>query len=297
MPIPAAQLEIWSQQPASGPSRDTYAAVKNVLEDKSSPFASKQPDIFLQGSYANDTNVARDSDVDVVTCIGSTFGHDANTLATDQFEAFKRAYPDPSAYGYRQYKQDVGRWLTQYYGTGVRIGSKAIFIPAGQNRRECDVLAAIEYRYYYEFISVSNQRYAKGICFYLSDGTQIVNFPKQHSDNCTAKHQATNSSFKRTVRVYKNMRNYLVDRSLLADGIAPSYFIEGMLHNVENNRFGGILTDTFLATYNFILQADRSQFRCANGIHMLLGNSQISWPAANCQEFLAAIGRLWTGWR
>jgi hypothetical protein len=89
----------------------------------------------------------------------------------------------------------------------------------------------------------------------------------------------------------------MVDRNLLADGVAPSYFIEGMLHNVLNDKFGKSFDDTFVATYNYIINADRSQFRCANGIHMLLGNSQVTWPAANCQTYLDALRQLWNNWR
>ena len=207
MAIPESQLQTWSKQGAVGASRDTYNAVKTVLEDKTAPFANQYPTVFLQGSYSNDTNVARDSDVDVVTFIETTFAHDAQTLVAEQYQAFERAHPSAS-YSYQQFKTDVTRWLVQKYGTGVRSGKKAIYIPAGMNRRECDVLPAIEYRYYYKFSSMTDQSYAKGICFYLQDGTQIVNFPKQHSDNCTTKHQATHSWFKPTVRVYKNMQLY-----------------------------------------------------------------------------------------
>jgi len=297
MAIPEAQLETWSHQPAPGPSRTTYAAVKGVLEDAAAPFASKQPDVYLQGSYGNDTNVARESDVDVIASIASTFAHDAATLPQDQYQAFQRAYPTNASYTHNQFKLDVAGWLTQKYGNGVRSDRKALYIPAGQNRRDCDVLPAIEYRYYYQFSAMADQRYARGICFYLTDGTQIVNFPKQHSDNCTAKHQATNSWFKRTVRVYKNMRNYVVERGLLGDGIAPSYFIEGMLYNVPNPMFGNNFGATFVTTLNHIWNANRSEFRCANGIHALLGNTLVSWPSANCDAYLNALSRLWNDWR
>ncbi len=296
MAIPEGKLETWSHQGAAGPSRDTYASVKRTLEDPGAPYANKSPDVFLQGSYANDTNVARDSDVDVVACIDATFAHDADTLSADQFQAFQRAHPSSAPYTYHQYKQDVARWLTQRYGNSVRPGRKAIYIPAGPNRRECDVLPAIEYRYYYRFISLADQDFARGICFYLPDGTQIVNFPKQHATNCTTKHQATNSWFKRTVRVYKNMRNYMVDRNLLRDGVAPSYFIEGMLYNAPHRNFGTSFDATFVATFNHIVNADRAEFLCANGIHRLLGNSPATWPAANCQAYLDALRQLWNGW-
>jgi hypothetical protein len=295
--IPEGQLEIWSKQGATGPSRNTYGAVKRVLEDKASPFADKDPNIFLQGSYSNDTNVARDSDVDVVAFILATFAHDANTLPVEQYQAFERAYAGSASYSYQQYKADVTKWLVEKYGSGVRPGNKAIYIPAWQNRRECDVLPAIQYRSYSRFNSPADQSYAEGICFHLSDGTQIVNFPKQHSDNCTIKHQATNSWFKPVVRMYKNMRNHMVDQSQLRDGVAPSYFIEGLLHNVPNDKFGNTLGDTFAATFNYVVGADRSTFKCANGIHRLLGISHVTWPATNCETYLGALRQFWSNWK
>ena len=295
MAVPEAQLVTWSHQPAPGPSRDTYAAVKAVLEDNGAPFAHNNPDVYLQGSYGNDTNVVRESDVDVVASIATAFWHDAHTLPPEQYQAFERAYPGSASYSYSQYKADVAAWLTRKFGS-VRTGSKAIHIPAGQNRRDCDVLPAIEYRYYYRFNSMADQSYKSGVCFYLLDGTLVVNFPKQHSENCSAKHQDTSSWFKPSVRIYKNMRNYMVDRGLLQDGVAPSYFIEGMLYNVQNDRFGASFANTFLATHRFIVNADRSTFRCANGIHPLLGNSRVSWTAANCNTFLDALAGLWNRW-
>ena len=293
MPIAKSQLETWSKQGVPGPSRDTYAAVKRILEDKAAPYAGKDADIFLQGSYGNDTNVSRDSDVDVVAFIATTFAHDAPTLAADQYQAFEKTYVGTASYSYQQYKKDVLTWLTSKYGNGVRAGKKAIYIPAGQTRRECDVLPAIQYRYYYRFNNALDQSYAPGICFYLQDGTQIVHFPKQHSANCTTKHQDTKSWFKPTVRIYKNMRNYMIERKQLTDGVAPSYFIEGMLYNVPNEKFGTSYEDTFVNTFNFLSSADRSSFKCANGIHTMLGTTPVTWRSENCLTYLEALKALW----
>ncbi|MBB2768262.1 UNVERIFIED_ORG: hypothetical protein GGD59_000507 [Rhizobium esperanzae] len=296
MAIPEHQLETWSGQPAPGPSRDTYGAVKEALQDRTSPFADKRPDIFLQGSYGNDTNVARDSDVDVVSLTTATFYHDAHTLPPDQYAAFGRTYGEAAAYTYQHYKADVTAWLVKSYGSGVAPGKKAIFIPAGKNRRDCDVLPAMEYRYYYRFGTITDQSYASGICFFLPDGTQIANFPKQHSENCTVKHQQTKTWFKHTVRCYKNMRNYMIDRGLLQEGVAPSYFIEGLLYNAPNAKFGTTFQNTIVETFNYLFEADRSQFTCANGIHSLVGNSPVTWRADNCQTYLNAMRRLWQDW-
>jgi hypothetical protein len=297
MAIPEQQLETWSHRGSIQQSRDTYATVKASLEDSSSPYSLKTFESFLQGSYANDTNVYRESDVDVVMRLDSTWYHDANLLPREQYEAFERAYPGSANYSLMQFKADVAAWLARKFN-GLKVGPKALHIPAGGARRDCDVLVCAHFRYYYAFGGPGNERLEHGICFFLSDGTRVVNFPKQHGDNCTAKHKDTKEWFKPTVRIYKNMRNHLVANKALPAGVAPSYFIEGMLWNVPPDQFGKSYEDTFVATYNFLANADRSAFRCANGIQLLLQNgSQTSWAPQQCEAFLTALRDLWTNWR
>ena len=296
MAIPESQLETWAKQGSVAQSRDTYATVQKTLDDSGSHYYLKSFESFLQGSYANDTNVYRDSDVDVVMRLDSAWYHDAPLLQKGQYEAFERAYPGAADYGLPEFKAQVAAWLKQKFN-GVTVGSKAMFIPGSGARRDCDVLVCARFRYYYRFNSMSDESYAEGICFFLKDGTQIVNFPKQHSDNCTAMHKATSQWFKPTVRIYKNMRNHLVESNILKDGIAPSYFIEGMLWNVSADKFGKSYDDTFVATFNYLVNADRSTFKCANGIHALLqANSHVAWSAANCQAYLDALRNLWNNW-
>ena len=54
---------------------------------------------------------------------------------------------------------------------------------------------------------------------------------------------------------------------------------------------------TFVETFNYVLNADRSKLTCANGIHPLLGNSHVTWPAPNCETYLRVLAQLWNNWR
>lgn len=294
MAVPESQLETWSHQGAIARSRDTYATVRSVLEDTNSPYFPKDFYIRLQGSYANDTNVYRDSDVDVIIRLDSAFYHDASLLPADQYRIFERKYPGTATYGLPEFKTEVANWLRQKFGK-VDVGQKAIFIAGDGKRRDCDVLPCAKFKHYYR-VTEHDESFTDGICFFLRDGTRIVNFPVQHIDNCTAKHQATNQWFKPTVRLCKNMRNYLVDRNVLQDGVAPSYFIEGMLWNVPSEKFGASFDSTFVEAFNYVASADRSVFKCANGIHSLLGTTPVNWPAGDCQAYLDALRHLWNNW-
>src|ERR1700751_1344006 len=60
-----------------------------------------------------------------------------------------------------------------------------------------------------------------GMCFFTPDNSQIANYPNQHCENLTAKHQATNNKFKPLVRIFKNMRSKLIEDGLIEEGSAP----------------------------------------------------------------------------
>jgi hypothetical protein len=296
MAIPEIQLETWSHQGAVTGSCDTYNEVKKVLEASTVPYALQDYKVFLQGSYGNDTNVYKESDVDIVIQLNQTFKSDLSALPPDQIAAWDKAYSN-SSYGYYDFRKEILQVLKDRYGSDVKAGDKAIAIAANGNRRKADVITALQYRRYYKFNGFFDEAYDVGICFYNGAGNLIANYPKQHSENMTTKHQLTASWLKPTVRIVKNMRNRLVDAKTIASGIAPSYYIEGLLYNVPNDKFGTSYADTFANAMNWILQADRSTFVCANEQYYLLrDNAHTCWPNANCEKFLSALRSSWNNW-
>ena len=99
--------------------------------------------------------------------------------------------------------------------------------------------------------------------------------------------------FKPMVRVMKNMHSKLVADGVLWNDTAPSYYIEGLLYNVPNDKFCGSYADIFCNCVNWPLQTDRSTLRCANEQYFLLGNSNVQWTSNECDQFLNAVVSLW----
>ena len=96
------------------------------------------------------------------------------------------------------------------------------------------------------------------------------------------------------VRVFKNMRNTMIEKRLLADGVAPSYFIEGMLWNVPNDKFTGDYRDMWVALLQLGRQGRRDEAACANDLYWLVrDNSAVCWPSANFHTFTAALKKYW----
>lgn len=297
MAIPESQLSTWSAQGSKTQSASTYQTIYNVLRDPNAPYAGKTFDIFLQGSYGNDTNIYADSDVDVVMRLTSIYYHDTGLLTAADKQRFD-ANPGGGTYSFAIFKREVAAWLTQNFGNGVRAGNKAIFVPGNGSRRDADVLACVEHRRYRSYAVQYSTDFDDGICFWTNSNDKIVNYPKQHSANCTAKHQATNNRFKANVRVIKNMRNAMIRDKLLAEGTAPSYFLEGMLSNVPNTSFESTFQMTFPNYMNWLRQCDKSQLRCGNRIHPLLQDgSQVSWNSRDFGTFIDTAVRYWNNWR
>lgn len=294
MTIPEAQLETWSHQGSIQQSANTYGIIKNALEATRSAYAEKNYQVFLQGSYANDTNIYAESDVDIVIRLDSTFYRDLSRLPEDQQEAYKKAYRS-AEYPYSDFKNDVLSQLNNKFPTSILPGNKATKIEAGGSRRNADVLIAAQFRRYHSFISLGNERYHEGVCFFDASDTRIENFPKQHSQNCTTKHQATNSRFKKVVRIFKNMRSKLIDEGMIGRTTAPSYFIEGLLYNVPNSAFVSNYSDCVANCLVWLLETDKDDLVCANELFYLLREgSPNSWNPQNCDDFLNAAVELFS---
>ena len=99
-------------------------------------------------------------------------------------------------------------------------------------------------------------------------------------------------------RVMKNLRGKLVADGTIKSKLAPSYYIEGLLYNVPDDKFGGSYQDCFINAINWLQnEADKGELVCANEQYYLLrDNSHTGWPRADCESFLNAASSLWTEW-
>ena len=277
-------------------SKETYATVKLALESTYAGYADKKYNVFLQGSYGNDTNIYKESDVDVVIRLDSIFTYDINNLPPDQKIAFQAAHP-AAMYTHTHFRHHVLEVLYNRFGDAVVPGTKAVKINPLHNRRKTDVLIATQHKKFSSWYGPENDMQITGISFHKADGTRVSNYPKQHRENLVTKNQATGEWFKHIVRICKNARQKLIDQGVIAAGVAPSYYIEGLLYNAPNNLFGTSYDASMVSVINWLLEADRSKFLCANQQYPLLdGNADVTWNSANCNAYLDGLVELWRDW-
>lgn len=298
MSIPEGQLETWSKVGSQVQSKETYATIRNALNITTAPYVGKV-DIFLQGSYGNDTNVfGKESDVDMVIRSDAAYFRDLSRLTPMQQAMYEAGNSGVPGYPFQTFKADVIKVLKDKFGTDLDLThKKALKIKANGNRRGADVLVCQDFRRYTTYTG-NDSDYLTGVGFLTTDNTLIENYPKYHSTVLSAKHQVTKSWLKPTIRIFKNMRNRLIDDGKMKNGIAPSYYLEGLFWNAPDATFGTNYNTTVYNCLKWMNELDESKLMCANAMFSLIGdNSPVKWSSANFRTFRSQAIGLWNDWK
>ncbi len=228
-----ANFKEWSKPPtATEEQRCTNAesVVRNAIWSYPA-FATRNIDVFPQGSYRNGTNVRANSDVDIcVCCMEVWFSDIPNGYTKSDFGLVDATYT------YAEFKNDVRHALEEYLGAAaVSPGKKAFDLHANTYRVDADVVATFEHRRYR--VQAGQHSYTSGTEFHPDGGGSIVNWPHQNYENGTSKNTATGTRFKKLVRVLKRLRDEMVAEGNATARPIPSYLIECLVWNAPNSAF------------------------------------------------------------
>jgi hypothetical protein len=243
-------------------------------------------DIFLQGSYANHTNIRADSDVDIVVMTTHAYRGDPQRLSPAGRFAYHRTEPaDFTPYDLRR---EVHEALIDYYGGQyVAPRNKCITVRKRAGYVDADVVPCIEYHHYQQGGSTTS--YIEGISIHPLNGPPIVNFPKEHINNGQAKNGTCGMRYKPTVRQIKKLRNRAVDLGLLGDDDAPGYLLECMTYNVPDYEFVADDAQRLWDVVRWLYLADKANFMSCDGIHTLFGTDPGRFSAPRADVICKAL--------
>jgi len=225
------------RKPASETEEQRISNAISMIKDAisaSDKLKDKDIEIFVQGSYANNTNVRANSDVDVCVMLKETFYSE---------------YPDGKSrddYGFTEgtnnfdtYRSDLIKALNDKYGEdNIKLGNKSIKITGTSYRVEADAVPAFQYRNYKYINSSDPEKFIEGIKFYTANtNTQVVNYPKIHIKNGIDKNKDTQRRYKRLVRIFKRIRYKMIDDGEPVNKGVTSFLIECLLWNTPNSTF------------------------------------------------------------
>ena len=282
-----ALLALWSRQGDDAASARTYQSIKGAIESDAA-LRIRSVEVYLQGSYANATNISGDSDVDVVVQSAATFQYEHH----EQVSVIDRATIERSfnsaSYAYSTFKEDVARALHRAFPARTQEGNKALKVAATRGQVNADVVPAFDYRLYYR-----RDWFETGMVFWARNGEMFVNFPKQHRANGQAKNRQCGGNFKPTVRILKNLRNALYDSGALRNDSVPSYYVECLVANANDEKFHSHdlrqRVDDVLADLQAVLFVHGLGVRtpmCLNGVNPLFGDGNTQWNAEGARRFV-----------
>ncbi|MEU0792439.1 nucleotidyltransferase [Amycolatopsis sp. NPDC005961] len=213
------------------------------------PLAGRKYRVYAKGSYANNTNVRLNYDVDIAV---EYYGYFYSELAFDLKGKDKSAVNVKSSsdsYTRAEFKADILGALEKAYGeSAVDAGRIAYRVREKKTTLPADVVPCWEYRRY-DRIENGEPVFHQGSRVYPSDGGHKDNFPAQQLAEGIEKNNATGRRYKRMVRALKKLQTRLVENNELDEEL-PSYLTECLVYNVPNKYFNHA---TYLADMREVL--------------------------------------------
>lgn len=164
--------------------------------------------ILVQGSYANNTNIKRYSDVDVSVIL--------NPIIPISLEK-----------SFNSFKTKIYNALYRKFGSDVIRKNKSINVKGNTYRKSIDVVPAY---------SISSNL-ENGIQFLTDKGEKIINYPLKQIKNENSKNSQTNYMFKKYVRILKNIKEDMEETYIKSAKEVGSFQVESLLWNLDNNVF------------------------------------------------------------
>ncbi len=169
--------------------------------------------VLVQGSYANNTNIKRYSDVDVSVIS-------------------KPIIPISLEKSFNNFKTKIYNALYRKFGSDVVRKNKSINVKGNTYRKSIDVVPAYSI----------NTNLEDGIQFLTDKGEKIINYPLKQIKNENSKNSQTKYMFKKYVRILKNIKEDMEESYIQSAKEVGSFQVESLLWNLDDSVFNKYIT-------------------------------------------------------
>lgn len=233
MNITDDRLALWARPLSETEDAKCVSAREQITEAMRRKFGNSVR-VFLQGSYANRTNVRQDSDIDIVVVHNDIYFPDVSSLSEEQKSTYWASFT-PATYTYNDFRNEIHTVLSATFPNMVQSKEKCLKVAGNTTRMNADVIASFTHHRFYTPTDIGHT----GIAFNTLTGTRVESFPEQHYANGVSKNDRTGRSYKQVVRILKNVRNVLIENRSIEEGLVSSFFIECLVWNVPDEYFEG----------------------------------------------------------
>ncbi|HEI6817717.1 nucleotidyltransferase domain-containing protein [Yersinia enterocolitica] len=215
--------------PSSSTEQDKQDRTERMIREainSHAPFNNCSLKVYAKGSYANNTNVRSDSDVDIaVECTEVLYWK-----KTKESTSYTPGEPYNGIWTPEKLRAElITAMETKFPGQVNSSGATAIQINSNSARVDADVVPCFSYQYYLE------NEIRDGTKIFKTDGNDIVNYPAQQLENGIAKNKRTNYAYKKGVRLLKRIENAMAKDGIFRE--LPSFFMECLAYNCPDTVF------------------------------------------------------------
>lgn len=249
--------------PVYSSNQEYKRMIYSPLQDKN----NIQVAVFLQGSYASNTNVKGRSDVDIAVVDLSRF------RANYEYDKNRNDYGFKKSTSSINIKNIILSGFIEYFGKEYVVRhDKCINIKSNSKRNNIDIVPAIQYRDYTNGYLKNSENYTEGTFIQTDKGKEIINYPFHHIKNSEKKHQETQKRYRKLVRIMKYLMYEMQKANIPEAKDISSFGVESLLFNIDNyyytSRLNMKLGKHFQEILHILLQ-------------MLLSDTSHRWVEAN----------------
>ncbi|GAA4321097.1 hypothetical protein GCM10023149_20740 [Mucilaginibacter gynuensis] len=278
----------WRMPPSTSEQDKLDNSLRLVREAiREDPVLSKKSiEIFAQGSYANDTNVRLNSDIDVNVRLSDTvFTHVPNGETSEDY-----GYKD-SSYSFATFKSEVQSALIRKFGVGnITRNDKCITVKESPTRVVTDVVPTFKYNRH-----DSRTTLHVGAKFITDKGIPVICYPLQHIENGKAKNARTQKRFKRVTRLYRRIRYKMIDDKVAVSDNITSFLLECLVWNVPDRIFNNddTWTERLRQSIIYLFENTKEDSQCSDWgevselLYLFSGNRK--WSRADVNKYLVQM--------
>ena len=214
--------------PSSNTEQDKQDRTERMIRqaiDSHAAFNNCSLKVYAKGSYANNTNVRSDSDVDIaVECTDVQYWEESEKGNHTSGKPYEGIWTPAKLRA-----ELLSAMNAKFPGQVDASGSTAIQINSNSARVDADVVPCFSYRYYMK------DGTRDGTKIFNTDGSSIVNYPVQQLENGIAKNKRTGYAYKKGARLLKRIENVMVEDGAFRE--LPSFFMECLAYNCPDSTF------------------------------------------------------------
>lgn len=222
------KLASWTG-PASATEQEKQERTERMIRDairEHAAFNNCNLKVYAKGSYANNTNVRADSDVDIAVECTDVIYYDVAPYAKAPPSVPYQGIWTPE----KLRTELVAAMKAKFPGYVDAKGAVAIQINSSSARVDADVVPCFSYHYYMPF-----DECREGTKVFKKDGSSIVNYPAQQYEKGVAKNNNTNYAYKKCARLLKRLENDMASNGVYKE--LPSFLMECLAYNCPDHVF------------------------------------------------------------